>query len=49
MDIVKHRNKRPLIWHTSEIHEGEPQTVTPKVLMRSQNSHVVADIVTNEE
>ena len=47
MDIEKHLNNRPLTYVESE--EGEPQTLTPNILMWGQNAYDLEDIEVDEE
>ena len=45
MDIEKHLNNRPLTYVESD--EGEPQTLTPNILMWGQDAPDLADIEIN--
>ena len=47
MDIEKHLNNRPLTYVESD--EGEPQTLTPNILMWGQNAYDLEDIEVDEE
>ncbi|XP_074624492.1 uncharacterized protein LOC141882446 [Acropora palmata] len=47
IDIEKHLNNRPLTY--VESNEGEPETLTPNVIMWGQNAYEFADIKIEEE